>query len=87
MNLALLILKLIFISSLLGVLHTYLFYPLLMYLLGFLIPDTRQKSQASSNLPRVDIIFAAYNEEAVIEQKLKSSFDTHYPLEQLRVLV
>lgn len=38
-------------------------------------------------LPAVDILLAAHNEEVVIEQKIRRTFATTYPLSQLRLLV
>ncbi|MVN77209.1 glycosyltransferase [Hymenobacter sp. HMF4947] len=38
-------------------------------------------------LPAVDILLAAHNEEVVIEQKIRATFATTYPLERLRLLV
>lgn len=87
MNLVLITLQIIFFASLLGVMHTYVFYPGFMHLLGLLSPSKKSKAVITSVWPSVDIIFAAYNEEAVIEQKLRSSFDTSYPQEKLRVRV
>lgn len=87
MNLALLILQIIFFTSLLGVVHSYVFYPAIMHFLGLLTPVKKEKPNRTGDLPRVDIIFAAYNEEAVIKQKLESSLKTNYPPDKLKIRV
>lgn len=46
-----------------------------------------QFSPNDNNLPTVAIIMAVYNEEMVIEQKLKSIFNTNYPLEKIQVFI
>ena len=39
------------------------------------------------DLPAVDILLAAHNEQEVIEQKIRSTFATTYPLAKVRLLV
>ena len=41
----------------------------------------------SPDLPAVDILLAAHNEQEVIEQKIRSTFATTYPLAKVRLLV
>ncbi|MDA3819710.1 MAG: glycosyltransferase, partial [Candidatus Delongbacteria bacterium] len=70
-----------------GILHSYLFFPLLL----------KWKTQGKSfdaetftektNLPSVSIIIAAYNEEAVIEEKVNSIFQNDYPSDKFEVLI
>lgn len=49
-------------------------------------PNT-EKYTLSENLPMVAIVFAAYNEEKVIAQKIESTFNTNYPLDKLQVWI
>jgi cellulose synthase/poly-beta-1,6-N-acetylglucosamine synthase-like glycosyltransferase len=67
------------------ILYPYLIYPLIVRLLA------RGKKEASfsfdAEYPEVEIVFAAFNEEEVIEQKLKSLFDSDYPKDRLKVHV
>ena len=80
-------LVIVFFLSLLGILHTYLIYP------AWMIIFTPKKEQnetvftPSNELPTVDILFAAYNEESVIEAKLSSMLKTNYPIEKIRIFV
>jgi cellulose synthase/poly-beta-1,6-N-acetylglucosamine synthase-like glycosyltransferase len=87
MSLLILILEIIFFLSLYGVLHTYLFYPLFMLLADYLFTRQVPGQPEPAEYPRVDVIFAAYNEEAVILEKLESIFNTSYPREKLGVRV
>jgi len=60
-------------------------------LLGWLARGRCQNADvhapAAADLPAVDILLAAHNEEAVIEEKVRSTFATTYPLDRLRLLV
>ena len=84
----LLLLAVVFWACLLLVAHTYVLYPLL---LGWLARG-RQPNQlifgpGAAELPAVDMLLAVHNEQAVIEQKIHSTFATTYPLDRLRLLV
>ncbi|SNC63950.1 Glycosyltransferase, catalytic subunit of cellulose synthase and poly-beta-1,6-N-acetylglucosamine synthase [Hymenobacter gelipurpurascens] len=74
--------------SLLLVAHTYVLFPLL---LGHLARTRHQNQQVfapdSPDLPAVDILLAVYNEEQVIEQKIRSIFTTTYPLDKLTLYI
>jgi cellulose synthase/poly-beta-1,6-N-acetylglucosamine synthase-like glycosyltransferase len=73
-------LAVIFWLSILLILHSYVFFPLL---LSWLADNFRQNQEIFSpdaeDLPEVAILLAVYNEEKVIEEKIRSTFDTHYP--------
>ena len=90
--------RLIFWSSAGVLLHTYLIYPLLLVVLGNitqLMSDlrfgltrrTRRVDRGEAACPRVSIVFAAHNEEAVIAQKMSNCASLDYPVEALEVLV
>ncbi|NVO84396.1 glycosyltransferase [Hymenobacter terrestris] len=74
--------------SLLLVAHTYVLYPLL---LARLARGGRQNAEvyapASWELPAVDVLLAVYNEEQVIEEKIRSTFATTYPLDKLTLYI
>lgn len=78
------ILELIFWISVFLILWTYVGYPFLLKLL-----DRKQSSSSSlpEHLPTVDVIFAAYNEEVVIEDKIHSIYRSDYPLEKINVYI
>lgn len=73
----------IFFLSVLAVFHTYVLYP---WILDQLDP-CQGTVYPESELPSVDIVIAAYNEEAVIERKILSVIEGNYPNEKLRILV
>ncbi|SET43895.1 glycosyltransferase [Hymenobacter actinosclerus] len=73
-----------FWGSLLLVAHTYVLYPLL---LARLARHRRHNAEVyalpSAELPAVDVLLAVYNEEQVIEEKIRSTFATTYPPDKL----
>lgn len=81
------LLQLVFWGCLLLVAHTYVLFPLLLARLA----RGRQQNQdvygPAADWPAVDILLAAHNEEAVITEKVRSTFATTYPLDRLRLLV
>ncbi len=68
-----------------GVLWTYLFYPAGMLLFSSTSKPLPEKND--QNLPEVDILFAAYNEAAVIEKKIRSCFESNYPAEKISLYI
>lgn len=80
------LLVVIFCISLAGLLHSYVVFPVLLRLLrGSKTNSTLVYS--SSEMPLVTIVMAAYNEEKVMEDKLKSILETNFPVHQLEVLI
>ncbi len=78
-----------FISAAL-LLYNYLVYPAGIILLARLRGSQqapKQNAADSGSLPSVTLIIAAYNEERVIEVKIRNSLEMDYPKEQLRILV
>lgn len=84
----LVLLEIAFWFSCFLVIQTYVIFP---KLLDFFARDKRQNqciwALQDEELPHVDILLAVYNEEAVIEKKLQSIFDTNYPLTHLHVYI
>lgn len=79
-----LVVAIMFWISLGGILYTYFGYPLAIYLLARLFgrregfPETR---------PSVTLLIAAYNEEAVMEGKIRNSLALDYPKNLLQILI
>lgn len=80
----LLVFKILFFLSAYAMLHTYMVYPFLLYVFS------KSKTKATENLykptdalPSIAVICAAYNEERVIAEKIKSVFATNYPKEKV----
>ena len=76
--------KILFFIALFGILHTYIFYPFGMRFLGLFLKKEKAPPPPAE-LPEVEILFAAFNEEKVIEEKIRSSFLSDYPSEKLTV--
>jgi cellulose synthase/poly-beta-1,6-N-acetylglucosamine synthase-like glycosyltransferase len=78
--------------------YTYAGYPLVLIVLGTfkqlrsdlrfgLARRTRRARRDTADCPRVSIVFAAHNEEAVIAQKMFNCAHLDYPAESLEILV
>ena len=65
----------------------YFLYPKLVNLLYNLKKTNKYDSHSIESWPTVDIVFAAFNEEAVIKDKLKSILALDYPRELLKVRI
>ena len=78
------VLSVIFWLSLLGILYTYLGYPLLITL----IARWRSKPVRSADItPSVTMLVAAYNEQDCIANKIENTLALDYPLDRLDLLV
>lgn len=65
---------------------SYLLYPALVRLLAA-AKNRPPPPPAPAEWPAVEVLFAAHNEEAVLEAKLQSIFASHYPAHKLSVRV
>ena len=74
-----------FILSIVLLLHTYLLYPLIMYIL-FKIKGSKSRN-TSQSLEAVSILMSVYNEEKVIAKKLESIINSDYPIDKLEILI
>jgi cellulose synthase/poly-beta-1,6-N-acetylglucosamine synthase-like glycosyltransferase len=81
------LLQLAYWASVAGVAYSYVGYPLLLRVGSRFGHPRTPPSPPSSLLPKVSVIFAAHNEEAVIEEKLSSLIASDFPRERLEVLV
>ena len=78
------LIALLFWGSMGGILYTYFGYPVLIFLLARII----HKSEAYQTYkPSVTLLIAAYNEETVIEDKIKNSFSIDYPKGLFQILL
>ncbi|MFH1011145.1 MAG: glycosyltransferase family 2 protein [bacterium] len=74
----------LFWAGLVGILHTYLFYPLSLLLLARKSPPPPEEPR---EWPSVSILIPAYNEEAHIGAKIENCLDLDYPSEKLEILI
>lgn len=80
--------QIIFWGSLLGLAHSYLFYPLLMRALAWRKqPNTCLFAPDDPDLPVVSVLMSLYNEERVIAEKLGSLLQLNYPAGKLRIFI
>lgn len=73
----------IFFICLLWITIPYLWYPL--WQLAF--PGKPMEINAPTSFPRISVVFAAYNERTIIEEKIRSIFASHYPQELIEVWI
>lgn len=77
------LLQFIFWLSLVLVLHTYLFYPLLLDWLGRDTPAHSLLFERKEELPQVSVLMALHNEESVVVQKIESLLAQDYPQDKI----
>lgn len=86
-----LILKIIFWTCVFIVLYTYVGYGLLLYGVVWLKrrwckADAAYTRSASDTLPSVTLMICAYNEEEVVEEKMRNTLALDYPRERFTVM-
>ena len=79
--------NILFFILILLVAYCYVLFPLCMIVCSRGKKNNQEQFVLSGDLPEVAIIMAVYNEEEVIEQKLRSIFATNYPLEKVQVFI
>ena len=67
--------------------YSYAGYPLLLMAIGRVLTPEAVHSRKSGKAPRVSIVVAAYNEEAVIGAKIKGALELEYPPDRLDVWI
>ncbi len=77
------VLVIIFVIAVYLILHTYLFYPLVLILFTYNKKKNTAQFIPTDELPSIAILMAAYNEEKVIGKKIKSVYETNYPKEKI----
>jgi poly-beta-1,6-N-acetyl-D-glucosamine synthase len=83
-SLASILIALFFWLSVGAIMYAYFGYPLLIFLLARLV---RKSEKLESYEPVVTLLIAAYNEESIIEEKIKNSLTLDYPRELLQILI
>lgn len=73
--------------SLAGVFYAYVGYPVVIWCLARLFGRSARPPADDSELPTVSLLIAAYNEEAVIEERIKNALAMDYPKERMEVVV
>ncbi len=78
------IVEIVFWLSLIILFYTYFGYPVFIFAVSRLFPKRVLKQEY---FPSVTFIISAFNEEKVIESKLKETLQLDYPLEKLEIIV
>ena len=81
------IVAIIFWISIFVVFHSYVLYPIFLFVVSKHKKENDVVYSRDENLPRVAVVMAVYNEESVIEEKLQSIYRTNYPIELLDIYV
>ena len=67
--------------------YTHVGYPALLWLLSKLFPQHDTPSNEPAEWPDVSVLVSAYNEEAVIADRIRNFLDLDYPRARLEILV
>ena len=77
----------VLLVCILAILHTYIFYPVIVKILAARKSNETQDFSPEDPPPFVSVIMSVYNEEDVIIEKLRSIGKTNYPEEWYEILV
>lgn len=80
-------LEVIFFLSLFLLFHSYVLFPIVLKILARNKSQNKLSYAKTDDLPTVNILLAVFNEELVIEEKIKSTFNTSYPLHKIKFLI
>ena len=81
------IIQVLFWFCIFAIFHSYVLYPLILHFLAAGKHENPNVYDLTDNLPQVSILVAVYNEEAVIEEKIRSVFSGNYPLDKLELII
>ncbi|MDD5572019.1 MAG: glycosyltransferase [Bacteroidales bacterium] len=76
-----------FTISVFLIIYSYLIFPVILKLLSINKKTNSIVYVSGDELPVVSLIISAFNEEKVIEEKIKTIFNTTYPLEKIQVII
>lgn len=86
-NLIFIIIQVIFWVSVFFIIHSYVFYPLILIMLSRNKEENLNCFMLNDSLPAVSILMSLYNEEEVIKQKLTSILSNQYPISNIEILI
>ncbi len=80
--------QILFWLSVFAIFHSYVIFPFILKILARnKVRNTDFYSLLSKNLPIVSVLMSLYNEEDVIEDKIKSIYNSNYPEAKLEVII
>lgn len=82
-----LVFQIIFWIAIYAIFHTYLFYPIGVIAFSKISKKRKLASDDFGFEPKVALVFAAYNEESVIKEKIESIYDCDYPTSNISVYI
>jgi len=77
----------IFFISIVLIAYTYLVFPLFLKILSLGKKNNEIIFSKTGELPFISIIIPAHNEEEIISEKIKSIYQTSYPLEKIEIII
>ncbi len=83
-----LFIQLLFWITVLLILHTYVFFPLILKLVaGRKAPNRVTYAKNDAELPEIAVIMAVHNEQEVIAKKIEIVFDSDYPADKIHFYI
>ncbi|TSA33346.1 MAG: glycosyltransferase [Porphyromonadaceae bacterium] len=79
--------NILFWACVIAVFHSYVLFPAILRLAGAFRRLPGDYPGNAGTEPMVSILLSAYNEEDVIEEKIRSVFNTHYPATRFEILI
>lgn len=79
--------NILFWACVLAVFHSYVLFPVILRIAGALARTPGDYPEHSGDAPMVSILLSAFNEEDVIEEKIRSVFNTRYPSAKFEILI
>jgi len=83
----LLLIKIVFWTSLFALLHSYVIYPLIINILAKNKKLNQKIYNSDDDLPFISVIMAVRNAESVILEKIKSIYKNGYPINKIEFLI
>ena len=83
------LITIIFYISIFLVFYTYIGYGLLIYLILIIkrrFKQNKETEDIDNIIPEVTLFIAAYNEDYVVEEKMKNCYEIDYPKDKLKIL-
>src|SRR4030042_973399 len=79
--------EILFWIAVCSLIHSYLLFPLLLFIMGRSERSKPITYQPDDRLPFISVLMAVHNEETVIIEKLRTTFHTDYPEDRFELLV
>ena len=67
--------------------YSYILYPIILEIIFLTKSKGKQLPASSSQLPSISILLSVFNEEKVIEEKIKNIFECDYPNDKLEIII